>query len=265
MSKLKTDFYGREQLVINNELDKGLAIYHLCKHYYDNGMSIRDIYDRLDKSCKAALKRGAKKQNKSVYYHFEHYLKNNDYYTLSNIFAKDASKTNWFEKYQLEVLQTQSTYTVYKLNNNGKKSIKLIKSKKTVDFICYHVKSKSGREFTVYINAKYTHEGGGAQDNQLNELESFADSADYDYAQTKNNCKQNDTVNKDGSILIQDGSSAIIVLLADGDYFKKPRKAYGNMNYYQHIASTHASYNHNLIVTTTEDFDDNLSALLSTL
>lgn len=266
MSKLQFDFDNEKNKMIKNEYQNGMGIYNSCQQLYDKGSSINFIYDGLNDSCKCSLKREAKKRTANVYDTLEYYLKRHDDFTLSGFFAKNPIRTNSAEKYQYEVINTQSQYKgLINLASKPKRRIMLMNADKSVDFMFDGVKAKSGKTFRVFINAKYTHEEGGIQDSQLNELESFAKASDYYYTQNKNNCKQKDTVNDDGSILINDGSDVIIVLLADGDYFKKPRKKYGNMNYYQHIANTHASYNHNLIVTTTEDFDDNLSALLSTL
>lgn len=103
---------------------------------------------------------------------------------------------------------------------------------KSIDFTG-KAQGASGIEYTVFVAAKYTAANGGAQDNQRNDLETFAEAATR----------------------IPASDNIIMVLLADGAYYNS-MPHYNHQSFYDAMRSQYASiYNTRLIATTTTDFD----------
>lgn len=160
------------------------------------------------------------------------------------VLAKESGRTGYQEKLQYDALSTQSTTcsqwndppksgaNAYGLNHGNIVSMSDSMTK-SVDFST--VSKKYGKK--VLVAAKYTNEDGGAQDNQARDLEEFARQAPDRH------------------------SSIVVVLVADGAYYKKQRRGYNGMNFFDYIRSTYSDKN--VIATTTSDFDENLGDFLA--
>ena len=175
----------------------------------------------------------------------------NDKLTCRHILNKSVSRTGYQEKAQFTMLSKNSLSCYNWIDLPSKPDDKYIpilngKKLKSVDFIA-STTGASGRKYQVWVMAKYTSDEGGSQDNQRNDLMSFAD-----YADTLNT-----------------SSNIIVVLLADGDYYKKKRRNFAKTgisgDFYHAMQSLHTSYGTRLIATTTGLFDTNMNALLQTM
>lgn len=166
---------------------------------------------------------------------------NDDIYAQVTIFQKPVTKTNWQERYQYETIHRQSQY-ITKLKNldTNYKTCNVLwvsdgvlmnvhpnNNMKSVDF----VGSLTGTGQTIAIAAKYTDKDGGGQDDQANDLESFAIEAPP--LSRKN---------------------MLVILLADGKYYTKHKQRYVDcadfFTYVQHVYR-----DKNVIACTTEDVD----------
>lgn len=136
------------------------------------------------------------------------------------LIQKNATRTGFQEKTQFDALSENSTTTRNWVNlpsrGNGVKYLENINGTcrltgtragrlKSVDFICElntnMFELSPGTSVTIAVCAKYTESDGGAQDNQMNDLISFASVA------------QNKIMNGIDNILV--------ALLADGDYYER--------------------------------------------
>lgn len=164
-----------------------------------------------------------------------------DIYAQVAIFQKPVTKTNWQERYQYETIYEQSKYIVNlkSLDTNYQADNVLWihdgiltnahpnNNMKSVDFI--GTLTNTGQ--SVAIAAKYTDKDGGGQDDQANDLESFAMEAP-----------------------LLSRKNMLVILLADGRYYTRYKQRYGvNTDFFSYIQSTYRDKN--VIACTTEDID----------
>lgn len=158
----------------------------------------------------------------------------------SSFLGKSPSRTGYQEDLQYEVLSTQSQVLRFPVRyaKGGKNAVRFPECAKSVDFGGKLI-GASGCEYSASIAAKYTEDEGGAQDNQRIDLASFARVAHR----------------------IGDGSR-VVVLVADGAHYGKPRACYGGMSFldfYQKKARDEALM---LVATNTPRFDQDVAELL---
>lgn len=248
ITKLNIDFEGkaRELQHDNNiRVDETMTRIRLM---HSNNASIESMITSLDKYQQQKLGTAATYAETTPGELLLKLINEPDNMFAYLIIGKTTSRMAYQEPLQFKTLTEQST-TIYELidqPNNNKilenklKSLNAYMKTKSIDFTG-KAQGASGIEYTVLIAAKYTAANGGAQDNQRNDLETFAE------AETR----------------IPASDNIIMVLLADGAYYIcMPH--YNHQSFYDVMRSQYASiYNTRLIATTTTDFDVNMNAMLT--
>lgn len=248
IAKLNIDFEekARELQHGNNiGVDETMARIRLM-HY--NNASIESMITSLDKYKQQKLETAATYAETTPGELLLKLINEPDNMFAYLIIGKTTSRMAYQEPLQYKTLTEQST-TIYELVNqpnsnkilaNKLKSLNAYMETKSIDFTG-KAQGASGIEYTVFIAAKYTAANGGAQDNQRNDLETFAE------AETR----------------IPASDNIIMVLLADGAYYNS-MPHYNHQSFYDAMRSQYASiYNTRLIATTTTDFDVNMNAMLA--
>lgn len=248
ITKLNIDFEGkaRELQHDNNiRVDETMTRIRLM---HSNNASIESMITSLDKYQQQKLGTAATYAETTPGELLLKLINEPDNMFAYLIIGKTTSRMAYQEPLQFKTLTEQST-TIYELidqPNNNKilenklKSLNAYMKTKSIDFTG-KAQGASGIEYTVLIAAKYTAANGGAQDNQRNDLETFAE------AETR----------------IPVSDNIIMVLLADGAYYNS-MPHYNHQSFYDVMRSQYASiYNTRLIATTTTDFDVNMNAMLT--
>lgn len=248
IAKLNIDFEekARELQHGNNmEVDETMTRIRLM-HY--NNASIESMIASLDKYKQQKLETAATCADTTPGELLLKLINEPDNMLAYPIIGKTTSRMAYQEPLQYKTLTEQST-TIYELVNqpnsnkilaNKLKSLNAYMETKSIDFTG-KAQGASGIEYAVFIAAKYTDANGGAQDNQRNDLETFAEAATR----------------------IPASDNIIMVLLADGAYYNSIPH-YNHQSFYDAMRSQYASiYNTRLIATTTTDFDVNMNAMLA--
>lgn len=249
---LSIDFDGyRDGLRHENCVRADERFMEVCDSYYPR-MDAGEVYNGLDSGARMRIRRklllfGCANDDAAIVEGFKHYLDAGDPVLARPLFMVSDTRQCWQEKLQFDVLSTQSQVVNNWENPSNKDGASLPMAKKTIDFTGTAVGGTTGEEYRVYMAAKYTQSEGGAQDNQCNDLMSFADTARY--------------WNTSG-----DDGHGIIVLIADGEYYSRPRAKFSNRNFYEHVRHAyHDECERNLVATDTKHFDRNLDALMAKL
>lgn len=248
IAKLNIDFEekARELQHGNNiGVDETMTRIRLMHH---NNTSIESMITSLDKYTQQKLKTAATYAETTPGELLLKLINEPDNMLAYPIIGKTTSRMAYQEPLQYKTLTEQST-TIYELVNqpnsnkilaNKLKSLNAYMKTKSIDFTG-KAQGASGIEYTVFVAAKYTAANGGAQDNQRNDLETFAEAATR----------------------IPASDNIIMVLLADGAYYNS-MPHYNHQSFYDAMRSQYASiYNTRLIATTTTDFDVNMNAMLT--
>lgn len=223
----------------------------VCDSYYPR-MDAGEVYHGLDSGTRTRIRRklllfGCADDDDTIIEGFKHYLDAGDPVLARPLFMVSDTRQCWQEKLQFDVLSNHSQVVSNWENPSNKNGASLPMAQKTIDFTGTAVGGTTGKEYRVYMAAKYTQSEGGAQDNQCNDLLSFADTARY--------WNTND-----------DEEHGIIVLIADGEYYSRPRAKFSNRNFYEHVRNAyHDECERNLVATDTKHFDRNLDALMAKL
>lgn len=263
---LDIDFDAERQRLVRDNVNRANNVYNDCVDEYNAGVSAADVYAGLPvpvqrKIASRLISFGSVES--SVVSDFEHYLQCGDPVVARFLLMTSESRQGWQERLQFSVLSAQSRIVVDWRDPSNRAGEKLPKAKKTIDFtgVIPSAATASGASYPLYVAAKYTQENGGAQDNQCDDLLSFAESA-------KHYCEQSQsrTVDDDGAGDGDDSPRRIIVLLADGEYYQRTHKRLGGMDFHSYVHSKYAAEtNYNLVVTDTAHFDVELGKLLKLL
>ena len=248
IAKLNIDFEEKaRELQHGNNIGVDETMTRIRLMHYNNA-SIESMITSLDKYKQQKLETAATYAETTPGELLLKLINEPDNMLAYTIIGKTTSRMAYQEPLQYKTLTEQST-TIYELVNqpnsnkilaNKLKSLNAYMKTKSIDFTG-KAQGASGIEYTVFIAAKYTAANGGAQDNQRNDLETFAE------AETR----------------IPASDNIIMVLLADGAYYNS-MPHYNHQSFYDAMRSQYASiYNTRLIATTTTDFDVNMNAMLT--
>lgn len=238
--KLKIDFDKKENELLDSAALESDSIVSAIAGMKENNASNDDILASLDAYTQARIRTAANiaRINANELIDF---ICISPVEIIRPILAKTANRTVFQEKLQFETISSQSVLVrdLVDLPNGGKNAL-YIGARKSVDFV--GSVTEGNREYRILIAAKYTKNDGGAQDNQRNDLIDFAEHTP----------EKNDTSNSD-----------IVVLLADGPYYKKNRSALADTDFFSYIDSCYKDKQ--VVATTTEDFDIKLGTFLKSL
>lgn len=238
--KLKIDFDKKENELLDSAALESDSIVLAIAGMKESNTSNEDILASLDAYTQARIKTAANIARIDIDGLLD-LICISPLKIVRPILAKSATRTVFQEKLQFETISSQSVLVkdLVDLPNGGKNAL-YIGARKSVDFV--GSVTNENHEYRVLIAAKYTKSDGGAQDNQRNDLIDFAEHAP----------DKNDASNSD-----------IVVLLADGPYYRKNRSALADTDFFSYIDSYYKDKR--VIATTTEDFDIKLGTFLKTL
>lgn len=235
--KLDIDFDGAEAALISKAaMESDLTITKI-KQQLTDGIEFDDMFHGLDVYVRDRIKNAADIACINVE-SFVPLLCSSPVEMVRPILAKSAIRTVFQEKLQFDTLSNQSSIVTDLVDlPNGGRNAMYIGARKSVDFVGHAI--SNGHDYRILIAAKYTKSDGGAQDNQRNDLIDFANHAPLIGDKTNND---------------------VVVLLADGPYYRKSRHCLDDMDFFSYIESRYSD--RKVVATSTEDFDVKLGSFL---